>query len=226
MNIMKLLNATGEIIEKTLRKDHEKDNGFNEKILYYGCIQGMKKVQLNKINSQDIEGPVKTFLINWGTMRRGLNTKKGWERNIERIIKSNCDMLDSFRNKNILSKNIEEIDVKNAIMDCYKAIRKCIGPTSTSKVLHIIAPNFFPMWDNAIKLKISKECKNKEIFLNGIGDSPIGYYKFMRVVKFFILSDSKRKEIISSLSKNLNPACGVSEVRTVDKYFWVKTHPL
>jgi len=210
---MKLLNATAKDIKETLEDDYKKDSGFNEKTLYYGCIQGMKKVQLNKITSQDIEGPVKTFLINWGTMRQGLNKKKGWEKKLEKSLKKNCELFSTFRSENLLLyEDIERPEIREKIEKSYRVIRKHVGPTATSKILHIISPKFFPMWDGAIKDSISKERKK-----DNINESPNGYYNFMLTIKSFI-SNGKRKNIIISLSEK----CKVSEIRTVDKYFWLK----
>jgi len=200
---MKLLNATGENIKKTLEKDYSKDNGFNEKTLYYGCIQGMSKVKLNKITLKDIEGPIKTFLINWGTMRRVLDRKKEWEKDLEKALRSKCNALDVFRNKNLLTSDIEKIDVKKSIINCYENVEKRVGPVAASKILHIIAPIFFPMWDGAIRTTISQDYKDSKIFARGIGASSVGYYKFMQATKYFILSNLKREEVINLLSKNL-----------------------
>ncbi|MDH7517699.1 MAG: hypothetical protein QHH19_05085 [Candidatus Thermoplasmatota archaeon] len=113
---MKLINATGEMIKDTLVKDYEKDEGFNENTLYKNCINGMKKVRLNDIDSTDIEGPIQTFLINWGTMARVLNQDKKWKKKLMNVLRNKSHVLDSFRDENLLYKSIKKAETKNKLL--------------------------------------------------------------------------------------------------------------
>jgi len=201
-----------EIID--LVEQHEEIWRYSEKILYDRCIKDMKKARLCEIEEKDVNGPVKTFLINWGQMGRvlGRENKEGWEKNLVYKLREICKELEKFRKlkleNTILSNHEDEIK------KCYRKIRSTIGPVAATKVLHLLCPDFFPMWDNAIRKKISNECEEKSGVR--IGDSEKGYYKYMEVIQGFV----KRYNKILS---NLNNKYKQSKLRIVDRYMWFVT---
>lgn len=63
------------------------------------------------------------------------------------------------------------------IENCYRLLRGAghkIGPTATAKILHILRPALFVMWDGPI-LKDFR-------FRHGITDSPQGYVAYLRIM--------------------------------------------
>lgn len=76
---------------------------------------------------------------------------------LEKCISKNLPKIDKFKNKNIidLSKN-DEKEIKelfNDFLDALKSIekkRERKSPVAVSKALHILAPNYFPLWDRKI----------------------------------------------------------------------------
>jgi hypothetical protein len=98
--------------------------------------------------------------------------------------------------------------------------------TATAKVLHLLVPEFFPMWDLKIRNQISKESKKK--YGESINTDENGYYNFILTMKRFLIDrsiDPKRPDIIAMLTHNLNPSYTISKLRVIDRYFWVKTNP-
>ena len=77
---------------------------------------------------------------------------------LEKTVRENMSILDSFRNRDILT--FEEAD-KKTIEPLFVAFKGALGiaegklrgrqsPVSVAKALHLLAPKFFPMWDDKI----------------------------------------------------------------------------
>ncbi|ADB58812.1 DUF6308 family protein [Archaeoglobus profundus] len=207
-----LLNPKEDEIKKCV-EIVEEEWGFGDKLLYIGCIEAMKNVKLRDIQEKDIKGPIRVFLINWGMMGIVLNRKdrKNWERKLLQVLREEkfCDKLERFRNLNLENANIDEL--KKEITDCYQEVRDIVGPTSASKVLHLICPNFFPLWDANIRKLVSQECK--ELGKGSIDDRAEGYYRFMKEVKDFL---ERYEKILSELSRKY----GKPKLRVVDEFMW------
>jgi len=80
---------------------------------------------------------------------------------LEQCIKTNIKKIESFRNRDILS--LKDSDEKNIIylfdkfldslkIDDKKSHSSKRSPVSVSKALHLLAPNFFPLWDKEISM--------------------------------------------------------------------------
>lgn len=77
--------------------------------------------------------------------------------------------------QNILTVNGQQCTVAEAVESCYRILRATgyrIGATATGKMLHVLNPELFVMWDNPILAHFSGN--------NGIGDSPQGYRAFLQ----------------------------------------------
>ena len=183
---------------------HEEVWGYSEKILYDRCIKDMKKVRLCEIGEKDVNGPVKTFLINWGQMGIVLKreNKKGWEKNLTYKLREICKELEKFRKLKLEDTNLSnhEDDIKK----CYREIRSVVGPTAATKVLHLLCPEFFPMWDTKIR---------RDVRIRGDEE---GYYKYMEEIQEFV---KRYNELLSSLSNKYKQ----SKLRIVDRYMWFAT---
>jgi len=61
--------------------------------------------------------------------------------------------VESFQPDAVVDIEADQITISEAIEQCYRQIRKIgyrFGPTATSKLLHILQPALFVMWDNPI----------------------------------------------------------------------------
>ena len=79
-----------------------------------------------------------------------------------------------------------------------------MGPTSTAKTLHIIAPRFLPLWDRRIRKAYE------------VSDSPKGYVEFMRKIREYWLNN----ESINRILRELKRKTGLSRIRLIDIYNW------
>jgi hypothetical protein len=207
-NKISLLNPKDSEIERYVEK-YENEWGSSDKFIYRPCLEEIKTVNLCEISEEDVKCSVRVFLLNWGMMGRVLQRNKGWEKPLARAIREICGNLEKFR-----KLSLEEADLskyENDIRECYERIEEIVKQIAAGKVLHLICPNFFPLWDNAIREKISKESYG----LGGpqVGGSPAGYYKFMIIIQTFL---NKNKTVLSKLSRRYDSA----NLKIIDQYLW------
>ena len=81
-----------------------------------------------------------------------------------------------------------------------------LGPTSTSKVLHLICPELFPMWDDAIRRWIRSECGLKRL----------SYLKFMEWCAEII---SEYEDRLHELSQRWYLR---SKLKVLDEFLWMQ----
>lgn len=106
---------------------------------------------------------------------------------LETCINNNLDKINSFRNKNIIDlKESDEAILINLFNQLLESLRISSGkmkgkksPVSVSKALHLLAPNFFPLWDD----KISKAYK---CYYNK--NSAEKYLEFCKIMKEFAIA--------------------------------------
>lgn len=176
--------------------------------LYLMCIEEIGKIDLESVNEIDVERIIGTFLIMWGQMARVL--KKNWERELANVLRKIAAKLDNVKKLDLIISDNELNGFVDDIRYCYDEIRDVIGPTSTSKVLHIISPRFFPLWDSKIrKMEMYK-------IYNPDGK---GYIKFMLKIRELWFKDN---ETIKKLYE-LKTRYGISELRLIDIYNWNKS---
>lgn len=81
------------------------------------------------------------------------------------------DNLKSYRFKDIKSVCNED---REAIISIFKDFERILGPVGTAKCLHLISPNYFPIWDR----KISASYK---LPLTKTGTNGNKYFDFMNI---------------------------------------------
>lgn len=104
---------------------------------------------------------------------------------LEKVIKNNLTKLQKFRNRDIstLSES-DEWEIKDLFDDFMESlqivsektkVRK--SPVAVAKALHLLAPNFFPLWDN---------CIAKAFRCNYSNHPTEKYIQFMKLMKEFV----------------------------------------
>lgn len=168
---------------------------------YRKSVDAMRKKDLARVNKSDVEEIVKPYLYKWGRMQRALNREKFHD--IVEQIQLNHETLEKFRKKNLLRTDIGKC--KSDIEDCYDSFEEVIGKTAAPKVLHLVCPDFFPLWDNNIRKAYRKESNNTHEPFSGAD-----YYEFMLRVKTFI------KEYEDVLIER----DGRTTLKVLDDFFW------
>lgn len=210
LEITSLLNPTENEIRMYV-STHEEDWKYSDKLIYFPCVRDTNRLRLCKIQEEDVKGPIRTFLLNWGMMGRVLKRKnyKGWEKRLAETLRGICNQLKEFRKLNLETTNISS--QKDDIKKCYDAVSNIVKTTSASKTLHVICPNFFPLWDLGIRERVSGE--RRGLGKAGIGPSATGYYNFMVEIQGFL---NRYAKILSELSRKYSK----SKLRITDEFMW------
>lgn len=184
--------------------------------LYNSAITRMAAIDLSNINESDVEVIVERFLYEWGRMGRVLGRIEylGWQEKVAEIVKANAENLKRFQKKIIENEDLD--DYKIEIVKLYMTFKGITGSIASAKILNLICPNFFPLWDNAIADAVRVELahiesygfdKSIEVF------SGEDYFRFMVGIKLFMV---KHADIISSLSRQYQQ----KKLRIVDECLW------
>jgi len=191
------LTPTRERLREVIEKNE--DDWEISEIVYFKCRDALRDIDLCQITERDVERIIRAFVISWGEMGRVLGRRiyVNWERELCRVIKENCELFNGFRDKKLVTSDLKPH--KDNIEKCYSMVRKIIGPTSASKVLHLICSDFFPLWDAAIR--------------NAIAEGRENYYEFMKEIQQFV---QKYSTVLNELSVRYRK----SVVKLVDEYFF------
>lgn len=93
-----------------------------------------------------------------------------------------------------------------------------IGQIAATKVLHLICPNFFPLWDNTIAKAARSELGRKSKQNKKVEDfSAADYYRFMQEIQNFI---KEYEEVLSDLANR----CKKGKLKILNECFWWATH--
>jgi hypothetical protein len=166
----------------------EKEIGSTEPI-YFGTIERLREVQkdLSILDiSRDLCGTIKIFLIKWGNMARVVGQKNLDWKGFGEALRSLEKEFSVLRDKRFLIMNFDD-EVSNAIRAICRGLKPfpyLRGATTVSKILHVLNPEIFVMWDGKIREEYHRinRC---------INDSPEGYLEFLEMAQ---------KEIMEALN--------------------------
>lgn len=198
--------------------------------IYFGAIEKLRNVQKNLGKIDDIRHVrrvIKPFLIQWGMMNRVAGQKNlEWKKLGETLRKLEKEFA-KLRGKRFLNIKFNDENVSSAIKNIYRKIDlipQLGGRTCEPKILHLLNPEIFVMWDEAIE----KNYKRKN---SRIRDSPEGYLEFLKEAQKELreaLEDHQKEtgkgldeieEEIQHKYKNKTLA------RIIDEYNWTVAHP-
>jgi hypothetical protein len=184
--------------------------------LYNNAVTDMALIDLANISESDVVRVVEHFLYSWGKMGRVLGQERflGWQGKVTQIIKSNSELIRQFQKRNIEYEDL--INHKHEIVMLYEAFKGATWQVASAKILNLICPNFFPLWDNDIANALRVELAYLEgySFDKSIdGFSGEDYFRFMEGINLFI---SRHSEVLSRLSNQYQQR----KLRIIDECFW------
>ena len=125
--------------------------------IYLSAINGFQKVN-GIFDKNDVESILCPYLLKWGRMGRVLGYKGCYR--IGKAINDLKPQLDNFKGANLvtldLKQNSDDIeDLYNGLLNSKwvsdKGKTKRVGPTATAKVLHLLLPDTFMIWDRKVR---------------------------------------------------------------------------
>lgn len=180
---------------------------------YNNSLEKMKEIDLENITEGEIITIIRPFLYEWGKMGRvrGRSNFTGWERKLKERIQSNYKELQDFRTRKLADADLSTC--KSEINERYKSSKEAVGRIGAAKVLHLICPTFFPLWDNGILEAVRNELTESE--RNEFSEAE--YYMFMLKTQKLI---HNYKKILSDLAGQH----GKGELKILDECLWWATH--
>jgi hypothetical protein len=196
--------------------------------IYFGAIEKLKEVQedVSKIDDvKHMQRIIKLFLINWGMMNRVVGRKDLEWKKLSETLRSLRNEFRELRDKKFSTINFNENAISNAIRTIYGKLDPFpyLGsPTTLSKILHLLNPEIFVMWDN----EIVKKYKRRNFRVN---TTPEGYLEFLKDTQKEIkeaLNDCQKEsgKQLDEIEKELRTKCNNRTLaRLVDEYNWMTT---
>lgn len=198
---------------------------------YLNIIGEEEFLEILRVHPQDLDVTeirdiLVEFLNRWGCRLRNYDNVTA--SNLKRCVVDIHPEFLAIQNYSILNYNLEVPENRERIERIFNRfwfygseIAKNFGPTATSKVLHIINPDLFVMWDDAIRF-------NYWVQNNEIIDSGRGYCLFLIEIKRIAkeLVDEFRERFGSTnpafwLSETLNINPPHSLVKFIDEFNWL-----
>jgi len=170
---------------EVVRKFEEED-GFAD-VLYLEAIRKLEKVRENQqeLDERMARRIIRPFLASWGRMGRNVERQNfDWRRLVE-AIENQRQNLDKLKKGTILSIRLDK--VASIIKEVYNGTKiRHLGPTGISKMLHLLNPELFVMWDNNIRRKIGKK---------PFRASSSGYLNFLKWIQNELIEATKGRTV-------------------------------
>jgi hypothetical protein len=178
--------------------------------IYLQAMENFKKRGLWGSCRYDVDLILRSYLLNWGKMRRVLGYR-GCDRIGRRLVEMK-PKLDEFKEMTLstidmerMSDDVEDVydEMLNAEWKSDKGRAKRVGPTATAKVLHMALPNLFMIWDRRIRNCYGFRDRGREY------------------VRFLANMQNWNKELgttIDALQKEYGKSC----TKLIDEYNWKK----
>jgi hypothetical protein len=174
----------------------------------------------SEVTLQEIRGNVILFLNRWKCM---VKDDDATAEAIKKILVKSKGTLQNLSYKSILDVDTLSNFQMNEISALYSEFDTIprFGPTATSKVMHILNPDLFVMWDSAILLHYRKT--NPQI--NGAGN---GYLAFLLTMSYIAREVTKDFQKFCStatpeafLCRKLGYTLSKSLAKFIDEYNWI-----
>jgi len=220
MKYKDLLDKVGKLEEETELTE----------CIYFRAMEKLRDARedLSKLEYvHHIRRVIKPFLIQWGLMGRVVRRKDLDWKKLGETLRSLEKDLNELRGKRFLTINFDEEKFSRAIREIYDrldSIPHIGGPTAISKILHLLNPEIFVMWDNAIR-KIYKNNNSR------VRHTPEGYLEFLKEAQ------KELKEALEDRQRETGKRLDYVEqeirgrykhktlARIVDEYNWITAHP-
>lgn len=168
---MKFYSPTIEEIESARESFEENE----PRDLFYRAATELVDLAIRKETTLTVVEAIAILLRTWNQMFYRFHQAFNNEhlREIERLIISYDQIIRDFRQRTI--ESLSEKD-KITVAELFREFEIVLGPVGAAKSLHLLAPQFFPLWDNKI-------ARNYNVPLIGRGFNSSRYLRFMRITK-------------------------------------------
>jgi hypothetical protein len=116
--------------------------------IFYDLATELIREAWDENNASDLTVGISVLLQTWNRaffQRRPFSLQDF--RRIKSLLTSNWQILQSYRGRSILELTDDD---QNQVTKLFRSFEKFLGPVGASKTMHLLAPNFFSLWDNQI----------------------------------------------------------------------------
>ena len=196
---------------------------------YLKTVEKFRDVQRNLRvldNTFHLQGVIKPFLIHWGKMARVVKraSARDWE-TLDETLRSLEDEFRKLRGKKLLTMSFNRKEIIDAVKSIYVKryfIPYLGGTTNISKILHVLNPEVFVIWDGQIR----KWYKEKNRLVN---ETPKGYLEFLKEMKkqleeaFNDYQSKTDKSWVEIEREFRNKYNNKTLAKLVDEYNWIRS---
>jgi len=142
--------------------------------LFYRAATELVELSIQGATSLTLAEAVAVLLQTWNrAFYRFRRFDNQHFRDIERLLSTHLPSLQAVRARSLDAlSNEDELYVKSTFTE----FELVLGPVGAAKCLHLLAPRFFPLWDNAIALAYG-------LRLEGRGRNAGRYWQFMETAR-------------------------------------------
>lgn len=152
---------------------------YKNEFTYFRTIEQIKDLRddISTLSvTKHLLGIIKPYLIKWGRMGRVVGRDDlPWE-TLGKILRNLENEFAELRHQRFRTINFDDSAVSYAVTTIYGKLDPLLylgSPTTISKVLHLLNPELFVMWDKGIRARY-KQRKNR------IQDNAGGYLTFLK----------------------------------------------
>lgn len=113
---------------------------------------------------------------------------------IQRVIEAHPELFSDLRPRNIVSLTADD---EALVISIFTDFEQVLGPVGAAKCLHLLAPDFFPLWDRAI-------AKAYGVYLAPRGKNAVKYLDFMKISREQINRLRKKRKGAKHLIKAID----------------------
>jgi hypothetical protein len=202
--------------------EYEQENELVE-ILYSEALKRLvdPASDMRKLDEvEHVQLVIRPFLVHWGTMNRVVGRKGlDWGR-LTKTLRDSEPEFSALRGKTLLSDFEADPQIPEAIAKIYESVDDIPyigGATGTSKILHLINPEIFVMWDQDILDRFHQIDKKVQATARG-------YLRFLEKCKNeleeamtdrVMSSGKESNEILNDLRSKYN---GKTIAKLIDEY--------
>lgn len=196
--------------------------GRKNKITYAEVVDALKSVPFTV--EEDAVAKLVRFLNSWGRCRMR-NNRQMRNRLRDRLqnLPKDLRLLPALEHAQFSDTTKKNVQKAYSTLRGHSSKWK-VGPTAISKILHLVHPAFFVMWDKAIRTHYGRED-------TAIAESDRGYVAYLVKMKnmaqhamndFHDTHPSEDAALATFLSKRLGVSRPVPLTKFLDEYNWLK----
>lgn len=175
--------------------------------IYYVAALGLVNSSVNRDDAKGIAVGLAVLLLNWNSeyyfrwhpnLLKDRYTSQEHLFDIERVVTKCLQVCKDYRKLNII--NLSSSEHERDLKEVFEVFRQILGPVGAAKSMHLLAPLFFPLWDNSI----AKNGYGIDLVNSSAQAKANLYCRFMNKVKMQCAGLDTEKSIANSLLKAID----------------------